>query len=500
MVLDFESGLHAVYDTVTLTSPLQWMDPMKSNDTSPSADIGEHVDSLLDLFGDGIYISDRWGTTLKVNRMYEEMTGLLREELVGRNVTELKRQGVYDTALNPEVVRSKKPQSSVQVIRNGRKVVLNAYPVFDRKNQVAFVVTFVRDITVMAQLKAEIHGQKQLIAQTHRKLKEAFREKASAVPMVAQSHEYLDLLKTVRKIAATDVPVLLLGETGVGKDLLARHIHENSLRGDELFIKVDCAGIPQNLVESELFGYAPGAFSGASKTGKLGLLEVADGGTLLLDEIGELPLSLQAKLLRFIQDYEIVKVGSTRAKRIDVRILASTNRDLQADVAKGRFRKDLYYRLQVAVLSIPALRERKEDILPLAEAFVERSSLRYKKNITLSQGAAALLRDYRWPGNVRELENLIRSLVVTSEKDLLTADDLPGTLLPSGHRNAACGGFAGGSKAGLSLKEIVSEFEKRVILDALASDGSVSAAARRLGVDRTTLFRKMKRYRTGEEK
>ena len=329
------------------------------------APVVHFFDAILDLIPDGVYISDSSGLTLKINEPYERLTGVKASSVIGMNVYDLQDQGVFDTIVNPEVVHSGNSATSVQEV-NGLKVVLRGYPVLDDNGDVALVVTFVRDITQIDRLKREVASQRELVDSYQRQMAslnpEAVFQKEG---MIAVSQQSTGLLKALDNIAPTDAVVLILGETGVGKDVLARQIHKKSLRKDKPYLKVDCTAIPESLVESELFGYEPGAFSGARSKGKQGLFEMANGGTLFLDEIGELSLPMQTKLLRAIQDQEIIRVGATSVTPIDVRIIAATNRGLEEEVEKGRFRSDLYYRLKVAVLQIQPLRDRKDDILPL---------------------------------------------------------------------------------------------------------------------------------------
>lgn len=443
-------------------------------------------DAILDVLQDGVYISDHTGMTLKINAMYEELTGLKKEELVGRNVVELVKEGKYDIALNPEIVRTGQPKSSVQTNRIGKKVILSGYPVFDRSGKVALVVTFVRDITRLTQLQEQMALQQELL--------DRFRNDAQYVASKADAHSYaeirdpnmLKLIGTMDVLSQSDATILILGETGVGKGVAARRIHENSRRSKKPFFKVDCTTIPENLVESELFGYEAGAFSGAQAKGKAGLVEMADKGTLFLDEIGELSLTAQTKLLRVLQDQEIMRVGSTHVVKVDVRFIAATNRDLLDAVEKGSFRRDLYYRLRVGVLELPPLRGRKQDILPLADSFFDRYNHKYKKKVRLTKEAAKVLETYRWPGNVRELENFIQSMVVTRSEDSIHVSDLPMYMLSENN----CP-----SNAGASLPEILADMEKDLLRKALQTHGSVAAVAACLKMDRTSIFRKLKKYK-----
>jgi transcriptional regulator with PAS, ATPase and Fis domain len=373
----------------------------------------------------------------------------------------------------------------VQTNMHNRRLVLNGYPIFDEKGGVALVVTYARDITVMSQMKDQIADQRGLIERYQNNFDQMSKVMSLQSPLVVTSKAMSRLMEQLERISTTDATVLLLGETGVGKDILAHKVHEQSARHARPFFKVDCTSIPENLIESELFGYAPGAFSGALVKGKLGFFEMADKGTIFLDEIGELPPGMQSKLLRVLQDQEVVRVGSTQARKVDVRIIAATNRDLADEVKRGAFRSDLYYRLRVAVLLIPPLRERPEDILPLARHFLEKFAARYRKTLQLSPLAEEAMRAYRWPGNVRELENMIQSLVIICERETVELGDLPCAMLSEQKAVAL------DSLAGKPLKEIMAEIERGLIQEALNRYGSVRKVAALFGVDRATIFRKL---------
>ncbi|MEG6510347.1 sigma 54-interacting transcriptional regulator [Desulforamulus ruminis] len=450
-------------------------------------------DKILDVFYDGIYITDSRGVTIKVNEMYEKLTGLKKEELLGRKVTDLEKAGVFDSPLNPIVVKTGKPQTSVQVNKTGRKVVVNGHPVFDEGGKVAYVVTYVRDVTVLSQLKDEISVQRELIQKYHHEAQYLRTKNFGQTHAVIESPKMIKLMDLLKRIAQTDTTVLILGETGVGKDVFARKIHEHSSRRDEPFFKINCATIPENLIESELFGYDPGAFSGASAKGKPGYFELADKGTLFLDEIGELPLSMQAKLLRVLQDQEVMRIGSTKVKKVDVRFVAATNRNLEAAIKEGDFRSDLYYRLHVAVLEIPPLRERTEEIIPLIDYFLDKFNTKYKKKMIFSQEAKQLLKFYRWPGNVREMENLIQGLIVTRDEEILQMQDLPSYLLTNQNKNNLFQPLPMNIEE-KPLSEIMDEFEKSLLENALNTHGKTSSLAKMFHVNHSTIFRKLKKY------
>lgn len=446
--------------------------------------IRKYAIEILDVLDEGVYVSDKEGVTLHINQAYESITGLRHEEMVGKKVVDLKRDGKFDEILNPDIVKNRKSKSLVQLTKHGRRVVLEGHPVFDESDEVALVVTFARDTTALGRLEEQLGLQRELIKTYQKTILSEGRSGNLPLPK-PQSPRMLELMSMVQNVAATDATVLLLGETGVGKNFVAKNIHRSSPRFKKPFIEVDCSAIPENLVESELFGYAPGAFSGASEKGKPGYIEMANNGTLFLNEIGELPLQVQAKLLRFLQDQEYVRVGSTAVHRVNVRVISATNKNLEEAIKEKTFREDLYYRIRVAVVNIPPLRQRGEDVKPLIDYFLATFTKRYNKAVSFEEEALQTLSTYKWPGNVRELENMLHSIVATAPPDtVLAPQDLPLKVLMSGDES-------GGKK---SLAELVAGFERVEILKVLRATMSLTQAATELGIDRVTLYRKMKKY------
>jgi len=474
--------------------------------------IPEHLDKIFDLISDGLYISDRHGRTLKVNSMYERLSGLKKENLLGRNVKHLVDEGFFDTILNPKIVKTRKPATSLQIGKKGKRLVLNGYPILDDNDNVILVVTFVRDITLMTQLREQIRFQRKLVEKYRTGIQYISEEQDYTKTLITRSPAIQDIIGKIENFADTDATVLLLGETGTGKDVFARRIHKMSSRSNMPFIKVDCPTIPESLLESELFGYAPGAFSGARANGKLGFFEMADKGTLFLDEIGELPLPMQAKLLRVLQDREIVRIGSTKIRKVDVRVVSATNRDLDQEVRQGRFRRDLFYRLRVAEITIPPLRDRPEDIGPLAQHFLKRYSIRYKRDLAFKEDTLHVLQKYSWPGNIRELENLVQSLVISRQTGVIRISDLPSNLV--GFYSDSCQEPADTDAAKPSemlskyldlnslsreleegergLKAIVKDIEAQILRAAVKKYGSHTEVAKRFKINRSTLFRKLR--------
>jgi transcriptional regulator with PAS, ATPase and Fis domain len=298
------------------------------------------------------------------------------------------------------------------------------------------------------------------------------------------------VLSLVNRIAPTDATVLILGETGVGKDVVARLVHSRSPRHEKLMLKVDCGGISETLTESEIFGYVGGAFTGASSKGKAGYFEIANESTVFLDEIGELPLSMQTRLLRVLQDGEIVRVGSSQPRKVNVRVIAATNKNLRDCVEAGTFRRDLYYRLNVAVIQIPPLRERSEDIAPLARMFLEEYAAKYHKKLRFMDITLEMMRGYSWPGNVRELQNLVHSMAITATGEAVSPQDLPPQISgPSPLNKRFLNDIYAGHR---TFKEIMGEAEADFLRRAIEMYGSVQKVAQVFKLDRSTIFRKLK--------
>ncbi|GAB7079099.1 sigma-54 interaction domain-containing protein [Megalodesulfovibrio paquesii] len=315
-----------------------------------------------------------------------------------------------------------------------------------------------------------------------------------------------DLFKVMAKVAPTDSTVLVTGESGTGKELMVRALHTNSLRRDKPFVPINCGAIPKELLESELFGHEKGAFTHAIRS-RPGRFELADGGTIFLDEIGEMELSLQVKILRVLQEKEYERVGGAGAKKVDVRIVAATNRDLEEEVRTGRFREDLFYRLNVIPLHLPPLRERGSDVLLLAESFLRRfCEKKCRPTLTLEPNIRDMLLGYSWPGNVRELENFMERLSILCDGDAITTEDLPEKILrevgvepPKRVIEAAPAGFVWPAlkdlrEQHLGLKEFLDTVEERLLREALELSGGVkNQAAEILGIKRTTLIEKLKK-------
>ena len=399
---------------------------------------------------------------------------------------------IFCGAVSPLILKSKRPANSVQQTSGGAKNLLHGYPLLDEKGEVELIVTFIRDISHLTLFKEQMAYHKDILGRFQSDGRSIEPRQTNDSPFVAESLTMNTVLAQVKKIAQTDATVLILGDTGVGKGEIARQIHAESKRADNIFFKADCTSIPESLVESELFGYAPGAFTGARRTGKPGYFEMAANGTIFLDEIGELPTPMQSKLLRVLQDQEIMQVGSLNPQKVNTRIIAATNMNLEAAVADGRFRQDLYYRLHVSVLHIPPLHQRVEDILPLASFFLQRYNNKYRKRLTFTDETLEILLKYKWPGNIRELQNTIQGLVITSDKHRIEPSDLPQFMTKQvTGQNLPDFDMLNAKNSGKSLKEIVSGIELQILQKALKEYGSMSKVAKFFRVNRTTVSRKL---------
>lgn len=462
---------------------------------------GRHLDfkEIGDHLYDGVYIADGNGLTLYVNKSYERITGLKAEEVVGRYVQDLLADGTYSNAVTPEVLRTKKRVDSVgQSSRNGARMLITGNPIFGEGGEIKLVAVIEREITDLDTMLIELEATKdkirsvEVVEMRNRREIEHLRQERPSAKLIGKSRQIREILALVRRVAEFDVTVLVQGETGVGKEIVATEIHESSSRRDKPFIRVNCAAIPSNLLESELFGYEKGAYTGAATSGKMGLFELADKGTVLLDEIGDMPLELQGKLLRVLQQKELTRVGGTRAIPLDVRVIAATNCDLPALTQSGKFRADLYFRLNVFPITIPPLRSRPDDILVLAEHFFSYYNAKYSKKIRITRDGIAQFASYPWPGNVRELQNVVERLVLISDQSsVLTGDSLQPMLCLEPLSRPVSGSPRSVPEKG--LKDLVADFERSVIEQVLREHGSTRKAANVLGIDQSTIVKKVQR-------
>lgn len=444
---------------------------------------------ISDNLYDGIYISDGKGKTLFVNEAYTRTTGITKDEVVGRTVKEISDEGkLYKGAVTMEVIEKKEVVNSLgKSFKNDKDLLVTGTPIFDEEGNVRLVVINNRDISGLKELEQKIAELQHDKLRASEEIKYLRNQQMSQKMVVYDSEYMIAVMDLVSTIAPTDVTALITGESGTGKEVIADEIYYRSNRKNKPFIKVNCAAIPGELLESELFGYEGGAFTDAKKSGKIGLFELANGGTILLDEIGEIPIRLQSKLLRVLQTWEILRIGGNKSIKLDVRVIASTNRDLLHEIKEGRFREDLYYRLNVVPIRLKPLRERREAVSGLCINFLNKFNKKYGKNVIIENDAMELLKIYNWPGNIRELENLIERMVVINNDGFIKYSNLFSILDVENLNYSPVA-----AENIISLKTAVHSLEKEVIINSIRRCGSLNKAAARLGLSQPALWKKCK--------
>ncbi|MCT4542191.1 MAG: sigma 54-interacting transcriptional regulator [Vallitalea sp.] len=378
------------------------------------------ITRMEELTFDQITILDGNAKVLVVGQACKESFGITEEEMIGEHASNLKQKGIFDKSITIEVLKQRKKVILVQTTASKKTLMVTGFPVFNEKKEIVKIINISKDITDIEKSKKSVGNEGHILGKSIIQKKE----------IISNNSEMKKILDLIKKTADLDNTILLLGETGTGKSLFANIIHQMGNRKNKPFITINCGAIPDNLLESELFGYVEGAFTGASKKGKKGLFELARDGIIFLDEIGEMPMHLQVKLLNVLQDMKACRVGDLNPYEIKAKIIAATNKDLKKSVKDGEFREDLYYRLNVLPMYIPALRERIEDIDMISDGFLKKYNDKYSSNKKLSEDAFNMLLGYNWPGNIRELENTIERLVITSNEDIITKDQLVDIIRP----------------------------------------------------------------------
>jgi len=443
---------------------------------------------LLGASFDGILLTDATGTALLVNKAYLELSGIPEEAIIGKNMHEVISAGYLKRSVIHMVMEEKKTITLTHTELPCGIAIVTATPIFNEQGEIVRILANVRDMSEIHRLKSELEKAQEMEELFYKNLDKEKIQECVHEP-VAVSPAMKSVFSLARKISPVDVTVLILGESGVGKEVVAKYVHERSPRKEMPFIAVNCGAIPEPLLESELFGYTGGAFTGAAKNGKPGLFEAAENGTLFLDEIGELPLNLQVKILRVLEMREVTRIGSVKPIPVNARILAATNRNLEEMVHNGTFREDLYYRLNIIQINIPPLRERLEDIAPLSMRFLTHFNTIYNQKKRINPDILREFNNYSWPGNIRELKNLIERLVVVSVGEYLDVNELPC------RKNNAIPDTAAVQVARIvPFHEAIEEVEKQILSNAIHEYGSSRKIAAVVGVDQATVLRKMKKY------
>ena len=430
-----------------------------------------------------IFLTDENGTVLYMNPRSEERCGLSWNQCVGQNMEDLVEQGLFPESMTLEALEKKKKVERITEMHTGRYIVSTATPLYDEDQQIQYVLCTSKDVQELNHLMRENALITTELEKSKKQVENLHNQMIAQKNYVFESPAMREVKRVITKIAPTDVTVLIEGETGTGKEVTAEMIHAMSRRSDHPMMKINCGSIPKDLLESELFGYMPGSFSGAAKEGKTGILEAADKGTIFLDEIGEMPWMLQVKLLEFLQDKKIQRIGGIKKIPIDARVVAATNRDLKKEVEEGRFRKDLFYRLNTMPIHLEPLRSRKEDIRPLAQLFLKRFNRQHCAEKRISEKVLFDLTRYEWPGNVRELMHVIERFVISAEGNEIDEDLLKEVLgKPSASQRIYCSGI-------FPLKNAREELDSILVHSAMRRFGSTRKAAEALGVNQSTVVR-----------
>lgn len=456
----------------------------------------EQYDELkmaTDLCADQITISDGDGIFRKINKSCEYYFGIDEAGIVGKSGIEMEEAGVFNISANAEVVRRRQKVRFVQVTKSNRVLLTSGYPIFDENKELKKVITISTDITEKRDLEKEL-------ADTEAKLEWFKNQRTHRIheqdtDLSGESKNIRDIKNLIKQFADKDIPILLLGETGVGKSYIANYIHNISNRRKEPFITINCGAIPYNLLESELFGYEKGSFTGALNSGKQGLFQVAANGTIFLDEIAEMPMELQVKLLTVLDENKFRRIGGNEDIDLNARILVATNKDLSKVVEEGKFREDLYYRINIFPIRIPNLSERLEDIPELAEGFVRRYNEKYDTNKRIGPGAYEELLLYKYPGNIRELKNIIERLVIISKENTISEKDVKRVIdFDRLKKHKGEGTETSEELKIVPLKKGLEDYEKRLLTAVAKKYKTTREQGIALGVNQSTIVRKRKKY------
>ena len=450
------------------------------------------LEAIFKSSSDGIWLCDGNGKILNINGASEKINAIKAKDVVGKNVREIVKEGLVDRSATLEVLETERQISLLQYLKKTNKYLLvTGTPVFDEGGRISLVVVNERDMTQLNTMKEKLAQTRMETERFKDELAELSLLELKEQEIIAKSEEMRQVLRIAVKLAKMEASnILILGETGTGKGLLAKFIHQYSNRKKKPFIQINCAALPETLLEAELFGYEKGAFTGAREHGKIGLFELAHEGTLFLDEIGDLPLSVQAKLLKYLDDHEILRLGGIKPKQVDCTIIAATNRNLEARIRQRKFRQDLFFRLNSFLMQIPPLRARPDDIFELVNHLLDKYNRQYALRRRISASAMEQIKSYSFPGNVRELKNMIKIAVMMSE-----ADSLDDYILRNFKKSVLEQSDYGQKPVSqMNLTEETGAFEKRLLQNAMTNFKTTREMAGFLGINQSTVVRKMKKY------
>lgn len=443
------------------------------------------VSQILKMTSDGFIITDTEGNVREINKQYADFFGKSRSEIIGKSILNIIPNSKMIDIVKHKFSEEDAVHKYIDGEAKGNSVIVSRSYVEDEDGNVVAGVAQVKfKVQTLAVAKKLMNEYEEL-----EYYREEFQNQNRVDNIIGSDTKFREIVKECLKVAKTDIPVLLTGETGTGKEVMAKALHTNSLRCDKPFVSINCAAIPFELLESELFGYMDGAFTGAKRGGKKGKFQLANGGTIFLDEIGDMPSSMQAKLLRVLQEKEIEPLGSEKSIPLDVRVVAATRQDLEAKMKDGSFREDLYYRLSVFNIHIPPLRERGGDSLELADFFLDELNHKYKTYKTFSKAVKAYFLKYQWPGNVREVNNVVQSAYAISTENIIDINDIPARMLQQEKPAINL------DKNKKSLGQMVDDYEKEVILELLKKHkGNCLEAAKEAGIHKSNFYRKLQKY------
>lgn len=437
---------------------------------------------ILNSIKDAIFIDSSEGYALWCNEACRELYKVDPDEIYGVHISDLEKNGIFTPSVAKLVMQRGEEATIIHENKDGKRLLSTGIPIFGSNGEMSKIVTTSRDITELTNLQNQLESVQKTLKQMES------MEHTLSKKFIAKSRAMEQILQLAGRLAAVDSTVLITGESGVGKGVIAKLLHENGPRRDFPFVTVNCGAIPENLIESELFGYERGAFTGSRTEGKKGLFEAAQKGTIFLDEISELPVNLQVKLLQVIQERELTRVGGVKRIPVDVRIVSATNKELLQLVQEHKFREDLYYRLNVVPINVPPLRDRPEDVLPLIQSNLAKYNKKLNEQKRLDPSALAILLRYPWPGNIRELQNIMERLILTTKDERISEGNLPVFIKSAAQSRSVP------DTDGLSLSAALEHAEKEILARALAEHRTTRAIAKALKVSQPTIVRKLHKY------
>lgn len=462
---------------------------------SPSyKELNRRLNTIINASSDGIWVCDGKGIIVSINGASESLNGIMAKDVIGKNITRLLENKIFDQSVTTKVLASGKQETIVQHIEKTNRLLLcTGTPARDEDGKIALIVVNERDMTELETLRNKFKENKKLTDKYREELSELSLRELQNNSIIADSNEMKHILQKSLKLAHIGASnILILGASGTGKGLLAKSIHKNSSRSDHPFVEINCAALPENLLEAELFGYEKGAFTGAANDGKVGLFELAQGGTLFLDEIGDMPLSLQTKLLKYLDDKKFRRLGGTQSIYVECATISATNRDLLDSVKSKQFREDLYYRLSSFTLQIPPLRERNYDIPGLLRFYLKKYNEKYGRSAHMSPKIISILQNYSFPGNTRELKNIIENGVVLSEDSnldnflLASVEKNKGTLMPTCNFSV--------SSEPIDLGVTLNNVERQLLLEAKKHCRTTREMSTFLNISQPSVVRKLKKH------